>query len=71
MGFGVLFVLLLAVGGWWLYSRWAALRDTQARRREAERLLVFEAQSKPTTAAKTAAPARTPAQLRPTLPGEH
>ena len=43
MGFGVLFVILMAVCGWWLYSRWSELRDAQARRREAEMMFVFEA----------------------------
>jgi ABC-type nickel/cobalt efflux system permease component RcnA len=43
MAFGVLFVLLLAVSGWWLYSRWAEVRDAQQRRREAEMLYVFQA----------------------------
>jgi hypothetical protein len=43
MAFGVLFVLLLAVSGWWLYSRWAEVRDAQQRRREAEMLYVLQA----------------------------
>ena len=46
MGFGVLFGLLLIVSGWWLYSRWAELRDSQAQRREAEMMFVFEARAK-------------------------
>ena len=33
MGFGVLFLLLLVTAGWWLHSRWSALRDAQAARR--------------------------------------
>ena len=43
MTFGILFLLLAAASGWWLYSRWAEVRDAQARRREAEMLFVFEA----------------------------
>jgi len=43
MTFGILFLLLLVASGWWLYSRWSELRDTQARRRAAEALYVFEA----------------------------
>lgn len=43
MSFGILFLLLLAASGWWLYSRWSELRDAQARRRAAEMLYVFEA----------------------------
>ncbi len=72
MGFGVLFVLLLAVSGWWLYSRWAAVRDSQARRREAEMMMVFQAQA--TRPSGLAGPARgspgAPGDFRPTLPGE-
>jgi hypothetical protein len=46
MGFTVLFLLLVVTAGWWLHSRWAAVRDAQAARREAELLIVFEARSK-------------------------
>ncbi|HEX4234762.1 MAG TPA: hypothetical protein VH041_10675 [Caldimonas sp.] len=46
MGFTVLFLLLLVTAGWWLHSRWSALRDAQAARREAELMVVFEARSK-------------------------
>ena len=70
MGFGVLFLLLLVTAGWWLHSRWAALRDAEAARREAEMLYVFEARS--TTAAKpasTPAPPPAPSDFYPTLPG--
>jgi hypothetical protein len=45
MTFGILFLLLLVVSGWWLYSRWSALRDAQAERRAAEMLFVFETRS--------------------------
>lgn len=45
MGFGVLFLMLLVVAGWWLYSRWSALRDAQDARREAEAMFVIEARS--------------------------
>ena len=43
MGFGVLFLLLLVTAGWWLHSRWSALRDAQAARREAEMMFIMEA----------------------------
>lgn len=70
MGFGVLFLLLLVTAGWWLHSRWAALRDAQAARREAEMLYVFEARSKAAAqpASAAAAPAA-PSDFYPTLPG--
>jgi hypothetical protein len=71
MGFGVLFGLLLAVSGWWLYSRWSELRDAQARRREAELLYIFEAKmQRPASIASstTTAPAA-PGDFYPTLPG--
>ncbi len=70
MGFGVLFLLLLVTAGWWLHSRWAALRDAQTARREAETLFVFEARSK-TPAKVGPAPAAPPApsDFFPTLPG--
>jgi hypothetical protein len=57
MGFAVLFGLLMIVSGWWLYSRWAALRESDAQRREAEMMLVFEARSM-----RPAADAPTPAE---------
>ena len=66
MGFGVLFLLLLVTAGWWLHSRWSALRDAQAARRQAEMLYVFEARSK---AAPAPAPAQAPSDFYPTLPG--
>ena len=73
MGFGVLFLLLLVTAGWWLHSRWSALRDTQAARREAEMMFIMEARmtaAKDAPAgAKTAVP--TPASdFYPTLPGK-
>ena len=66
MGFGVLFLLLLVTAGWWLHSRWSALRDAQAARREAEMLYVFEARSK---VAPAPAPVQAPSDFYPTLPG--
>lgn len=71
MGFGVLFVLLMAASGWWLYSRWSALRDAQARRREAEMLFVFEAKMHrpPSGAPATASPAA-PGDFRSTTPSD-
>ena len=69
MGFGVLFLLLLITAGWWLHSRWAAMRDAQAARREAEMLYVLEARS--TTVGKVGpAPVMPPApsDFFPTLP---
>lgn len=71
MGFGVLFLLLLVTAGWWLHSRWSALRDAQAARREAEMLFVFETRSN--AAGKvTPRPATPPApsDFYPTLPGK-
>ncbi len=73
MGFGVLFGLLMIVSGWWLYSRWAELRDSQSQRREAEMMLVFEARSKrpPPTAPATAEASGAPAgDFVQTLPGD-
>jgi len=70
MGFGVLFVMLLAVAGWWLHSRWAALRDARDARREAEMMFVMEARSqvrKPGEAPASPAP---PSDFNPTLPGK-
>jgi len=46
MSFTVLFLLLVVTAGWWLHSRWSAVRDAQAARREAELMIVFEARSK-------------------------
>jgi hypothetical protein len=43
MGFGILFLLLLVTAGWWLHSRWSALRDAQVARREAEMMFIMEA----------------------------
>ncbi|HEY2559620.1 MAG TPA: hypothetical protein VGI48_07940 [Caldimonas sp.] len=68
MGFTVLFLLLLVTAGWWLHSRWSALRDAQASRREAELMVVFEARSKMGERPVTATPA--PSDFYPTLP-EH
>ena len=68
MGFTVLFLLLLGTAGWWLHSRWSALRAAQEARREAELMMVFEARSKGSdkpTAATAAA-----SDFYPTLP-EH
>jgi hypothetical protein len=70
MGFGVLFVLLMAVSGWWLYSRWSELRDAQARRREAEMLYVFQARSERDAPVETTAKAGTGGSFHPTLPGD-
>ena len=72
MGFGVLFILLLVTAGWWLYSRWSAVKDAQAARREAEMLFIFEARNhaagkvgpRPATPAPPA-----PSDFYPTLPG--
>jgi hypothetical protein len=70
MGFGVLFLLLLVTAGWWLHSRWAALRDAQAARREAELLYVFEARSQaPGKAGPASAASAAPSDFYPTLPG--
>ncbi len=68
MGFGVLFLLLLVTAGWWLHSRWSALRDARDARREAEMLYVFEARSN-VAAAPVPAPAA-PSGFCPTLPGK-
>ncbi len=72
MGFAVLFGLLMIVSGWWLYSRWASLRDSQSQRREAESMLVFEARAKspPALAPSNAeAPRATAGDFVQTLPG--
>jgi hypothetical protein len=68
MGFGftVLFLLLLVTAGWWLYSRWSALRDARDARREAELMVVFEAQSKMHAKPVRATPAAS--DFYPTLP---
>jgi hypothetical protein len=66
MSFGILFLLLLLALGWWLYSRLAAHRDAQERRRAAEMLYVFETRSQARNA-----PRVTPAAASgfgPTLP---
>ena len=68
MTFGILFLLLLAASGWWLYSRWSELRDAQARRRAAEMLYVFEARPQARRAARVT-PA-TASGFGPTLPEE-
>ena len=72
MGFGVLFVLLMAVSGWWLYSRWSELRDVQDRRREAELLYIFEAkmQRPASTPSPTKPASAAPGDFHPTLPGD-
>ena len=71
MGFGVLFLLLLVTAGWWLHSRWSALRDAQAARRQAEMMFVVEARMN--AAGKPGpgpvAPAA-PRDFDPTLPGK-
>jgi hypothetical protein len=66
MGFTVLLLLLLGTAGWWLHSRWAALRDAQEARREAELMMVFEARSK--APSKPATPTQAPSDFYPTLP---
>jgi hypothetical protein len=69
MAFGILFLLFIVTTGWWLHSRWSALRNAQAARREAELLYVFEARPKPQHPA--AAPPSAPSDFYPTLPGNH
>ena len=66
MGFTVLFLLLVGTAGWWLHSRWAAVRDAQAARREAELMIVFEARSK--MHEKPPAATQAPSDFYPTLP---
>ena len=66
MGFTVLFLWLVVTAGWSLHSRWSAVRDAQAARREAEMLIVFEARSKMHDKPKAATPA--PSDFYPTLP---
>ena len=68
MGFTVLFLLLLVTAGWWLHSRWSALRSAQDARREAELMMVFEARSKMKDKPATATPAAS--DFYPTLPEE-
>lgn len=71
MGFGVLFILLMLVSGWWLYSTWAARRDVQARRREAEMLYVFQAKATPPSSqTETKQSPSRPGDFRRTLPGD-
>ncbi len=71
MGFGVLFVLLMAASGWWLYSRWSELRDAQVRRREAEMLYVFEAKAQRPARASEPKQAVAPTnEFHQTLPGD-
>ena len=70
MGFGVLFLLLLGTAGWWLYSRWTAMREAQAARREAEMLFVFEARSKIAPKAAVPAGAQAASDFYPTVPGQ-
>ena len=66
MGFGILLLLLLVTAGWWLYSRWSAVRAAQDARREAELMVVFEARSKMPDKPVGATPA--PSDFYPTLP---
>jgi len=74
MAFGVLLLLLLVTAGWWLHSRWSALRDAQAARREAEMMFIMEARMNaaskvgPKPAAPPAPPA--PSDFYPTSPGK-
>ncbi|MEO8312317.1 MAG: hypothetical protein ABI520_14190 [Caldimonas sp.] len=70
MGFGVLFLLLLVTAGWWLHSRWSALRDTRSARREAEMLYIFEARSQAggKVGPRPVTPPA-PSDFYPTLPG--
>jgi hypothetical protein len=67
MGMAILFLLLMATTGCWLWSRWSALRDERARRQEAELLYVYEARSNLRTGpVAAAAPV---SGFYPTLPG--
>ena len=70
MGFGVLFLMLLVVAGWWLYSRWSALRDARDARREAEMMFVIEARSHASKPADAPAAPVPPSGFYPTLPGK-
>ena len=66
MGFTALFLLLLVTAGWWLHSRWSALREAQEARREAELMVVFEARSRMGDKPAAATPAAS--DFYPTLP---
>ncbi len=66
MGFTVLFLLLVVTAGWWLHSRWSAVRAAQNARREAELMIVFEARS--TMKAKPVAASPAASDFYPTLP---
>ena len=66
MGFTALFLLLLVTAGWWLHSRWSALRAAQDARREAELMMVIEARSK--MGDKPAAATPEASDFYPTLP---
>ena len=66
MGFTVLFLLLVGTAGWWLRSRWTAVREAQEARREAELMVVFEARSKMHDKPVVATPAAS--DFYPTLP---
>ena len=68
MGFTALFLLLLVTAGWWLHSRWSAVREAQEARREAELMMVFEARSKAAVKPVKATPAAS--DFYPTLPEE-
>ena len=71
MGFGVLFLLLLVTAGWWLHSRWSALRDAQSARREAEMMLIVEARlSAAGKVGPRPATPPSPSDFYPTLPGK-
>ncbi len=70
MAFGVLFVLLMGVSGWWLYSRWAEMRDSQDRRREAEMMVIFEARGALGAREPTSEEAGPVGGFHPTLPGD-
>ncbi len=67
MSFAILFLLLLTASGWWLYSRWSALRDAQAERRAAEMLYVFESRSQ-VRGGPSATPPVSASGFGPTLP---
>jgi len=71
MGFGVLFLLLLVTAGWWLHSRWSALRDTQTARLEAEMMFIMEARMNAAGKVGPRPPAPpAPSDFYPTLPGK-
>ena len=71
MGFGVLFLLLLVTAGWWLHSRWSAVRDAQAARRQAEMMFIMEARLDAVgkSGPRPATPTPT-SDFNPTLPGK-